>query len=155
MVGDALSALGVVVAGIIVALTGNPLADPIVSMLIGLLILASSWGLLNESVNVLLEGVPRGVDMGALERAVVDVPGVLGTHDLHVWTVGSGIIACSCHIVVTEQTVSSGQQVLRAVACVLRDRFRVAHTTIQIEVESCALDALYCNMHGRHEGHAR
>jgi cobalt-zinc-cadmium efflux system protein len=153
MVGDALSALGVVVAGIIVALTGNPLADPIVSILIGLLILASSWGLLNESVNVLLEGVPSGVDMNALERAVTEVPGVLGTHDLHVWTVGSGIIACSCHIVVTEQTVSSGQQVLRAVAEVLRSRFRVGHATIQIEVEGCVEDALYCNMNSRHEGH--
>src|SRR5262249_53141938 len=122
MIGDAVSALGVVVAGILVALTGNPLADPIVSMIIGLLILVSSWGLLNESVNVLLEGVPKGLDMAALEQAVVDVPGVLGTHDLHVWTVGSGIVACSCHIVVTEQTVSSGQQVLRTVAEVLRDR---------------------------------
>jgi cobalt-zinc-cadmium efflux system protein len=150
MVGDALSALGVVVAGIIVALTGNPLADPIVSILIGLLILASSWGLLNESVTVLLEGVPKGVDMAALEQALAGVPGVLGAHDLHVWTVGSGIIACSCHIVVTEQTVSSGQQVLRAVAEVLRERFRVAHSTIQVEVEGCTADTLYCNLHTHH-----
>jgi len=159
MVGDAVSALGVVVAGIVVALTGNPIADPIVSILIGLLILASSRGLLNESVNVLLEGVPRGMDMAALEQAVTEVPGVLGTHDLHVWTVGSGIVACSCHIVVTEQTISSGQQVLRAVAEILRDRFRVAHATIQVEVEGCPADALYCNMHvqhsaGGHPGHA-
>jgi cobalt-zinc-cadmium efflux system protein len=150
MVGDALSAVGVVAAGIIVALTGNPLADPIVSILIGLLILASSWSLLNESVNVLLEGVPRGMDMAALEQALAGVPGVLGAHDLHVWTVGSGIIACSCHIVVTEQTVSSGQQVLRAVAEVLRERFRVAHATIQVEVDGCAADTLYCNLHARH-----
>jgi cobalt-zinc-cadmium efflux system protein len=157
MIGDAVSALGVVVAGILVALTGNPLADPIVSMIIGLLILVSSWGLLNESVNVLLEGVPKGLDMAALEQAVVEVPGVLGTHDLHVWTVGSGIVACSCHIVVTEQTVSSGQQVLRTVAEVLRERFRVAHTTIQVEVENCAPDELYCALHRRVEvpqGHA-
>jgi cobalt-zinc-cadmium efflux system protein len=152
MVGDAVSALGVVVAGIIVAATGSPLADPIVSLLIGVLILASSWGLLNESITVLLEGVPRGMDMAALEQAVVEVPGVLGTHDLHVWTVGSGIIACSCHIVVAEQNVSSGQQVLRAVACVLRERFRVAHTTIQVEVEGCEQDELYCTMHAEHSG---
>jgi cobalt-zinc-cadmium efflux system protein len=154
MLGDALSALGVVAAGVVVTLTGNPVADPIVSILIGLLILASSWGILNESVNVLLEGVPKGLDMADLERAIAAVPGVLGTHDLHVWTVGSGIVACSCHIVVTEQSISSGQQVLRAVATVLRQQFLVAHSTIQVEVEGCDPDTLYCTMRPTKEPHA-
>jgi cobalt-zinc-cadmium efflux system protein len=157
MLGDAISSLGVVVAGIVVSLTGNPIADPVVSILIGLLILASSWGILNESVNVLLEGVPKGLDMESLEREIAAVPGVLGTHDLHVWTVGSGIVACSCHIVVPEQSVSSGQQVLHAVAVMLRQQFRVAHTTIQVEVEGCAHDTLYCTMNptqGPHSHHA-
>jgi cobalt-zinc-cadmium efflux system protein len=153
MLGDALSALGVVVAGVFVAWTGNPIADPIVSIAIGLLILVSSWGILNESVNVLLEGVPKGLDMKALEQAIGEVSGVLGTHDLHVWTVGSGIVACCCHIVVTEQTVSSGQQVLRAVAEVLRERFRVAHATIQVEVEGCESDELYCTLRRTGEPH--
>ena len=81
------------------------------------------------------------------------MPGVLGTHDLHVWTVGSGIVACSCHIVVTEQSISGGQQVLRAVAVVLRQRFLVAHTTIQVEVEGCDPDVLYCTMHPTKEPH--
>ncbi|MEA2632252.1 MAG: cobalt-zinc-cadmium efflux system protein [Chloroflexota bacterium] len=154
MLGDALSALGVVAAGVVVTLTGNPVADPIVSIVIGLLILVSSWGILNESVNVLLEGVPKGIDMADLERAIAAVPGVLGTHDLHVWTVGSGIVACSCHIVVTEQSISSGQQVLRAVATVLRQQFLVAHSTIQVEVEGCDPDKLYCNMRPTKEPHA-
>jgi cobalt-zinc-cadmium efflux system protein len=154
MVGDALSALGVVAAGVVVTLTGNPIADPIVSLVIGILILFSSWSILNESVNVLLEGVPKGIDMDALEREVAAVPGVLGTHDMHVWTVGSGIVACCCHIVVTEQTVSSGQQVLRAVSRVLRDRFKVSHSTIQVEVDGCHTDALYCNMCPAEEPHS-
>jgi cobalt-zinc-cadmium efflux system protein len=156
MIGDAVSALGVLVAGIAVTWTGSPMADPVVSIAIGLLIVASSWGILNESVNVLLEGVPKGMDMTALETAIGEVPGVLGAHDLHVWTVGSGIIACCCHIVVTEQTVSSGQQVLRAVAQVLRQRFHVAHATIQVEVEGCESDELYCTLRrtgGSHGGH--
>jgi cobalt-zinc-cadmium efflux system protein len=156
MLGDAVSALGVVLAGIAIALTRNPIADPLISIAIGLMILASSWGILNESVNVLLEGVPKGMDMAALEEAIGEVPGVLGAHDLHVWTVGSGIIACCCHIVVTEQTVSSGQQVLRAVVQVLRERFRVAHATIQVEVEGCESDELYCTLRrttGPHHGH--
>jgi cobalt-zinc-cadmium efflux system protein len=156
MLGDAVSALGVVLAGIAIALTSSPIADPLISIAIGLMILASSWGILNESVNVLLEGVPKGMDMAALEEAIGEVPGVLGAHDLHVWTVGSGIIACCCHIVVTEQTVSSGQQVLRAVVQVLRERFRVAHATIQVEVEGCESDELYCTLRrttGPHHGH--
>jgi cobalt-zinc-cadmium efflux system protein len=95
--------------------------------------------------------------MTALEQAIAEVPGVLGTHDLHVWTVGSGIIACCCHIVVTEQTVSSGQQVLRAVGTVLRERFKVAHATVQVEVEGCESDELYCTLRrcgGHHHGHS-
>jgi cobalt-zinc-cadmium efflux system protein len=144
MVGDAVSALGVVAAGVVVALTGEPLADPAVSLLIGVLILWSSWGVLGEAANVLMEAAPPGVDMRALERSVKEVPGVLGVHDLHVWTVASNLVACSCHLVVAEQSVREGQQVLRAVAALLRERFAVAHTTIQVEVEGCEPDDMYC-----------
>lgn len=154
MLGDALSALGVVAAGVVVALTGNPIADPIVSLLIAVLILASSWGILDESIHVLLEGAPKGMDMAALERTIAEAPGVLGTHDLHVWTVGSGLVACSCHIVVDEQSARGGQQVLRVVAGILRERFGVAHATIQVEVECCDPDPLYCTMHRAGEAHA-
>jgi cobalt-zinc-cadmium efflux system protein len=146
MLGDAVSALGVVVAGAVIAITGNPVADPIVSLLIGGLILWSSWGIFIESLNVLLEAAPRGLDMASLERAIADVPGVLGVHDLHVWTVASGIISCSCHIVVSEQSVRSGQEVIRNTAQILRQRFGVNHTTIQIEVEGCEQDEMYCEM---------
>ena len=116
MLGDAVSALGVVAAGVVVLLTGWAAADPVVSFLIGGLILWSSWGVLKESVNVLLEGAPPGLDMAALERAVRETPGVLGVHDLHVWTVASGIVACSCHVVIAEQSVREGQKVLRDAA---------------------------------------
>jgi cobalt-zinc-cadmium efflux system protein len=144
MLGDAASALGVVVAGVVIAVTGAAAADPVVSLLIGGLILWSSWGILAEAVNVLLEAPPRGLDMAALEKAIRDVAGVLNVHDLHVWTVTSGIVACSCHILVAEQSVRSGQQVLRAVAEVLRQRFHITHTTIQVEVEGCEPNDLYC-----------
>ena len=155
MLGDAVAALGVVAAGVVVLLTGWTAADPVVSFLIGGLILWSSWGVLKESVNVLLEAVPKGLDMGALERGVREVPGVLGVHDLHVWTVGSGIVACSCHVVVAEQTVREGQQVLRAVAGLLKERFRITHTTIQIEVEGCEPDDMYCTLRRAEAGRAR
>jgi cobalt-zinc-cadmium efflux system protein len=156
MLGDALSALGVVVAGVLVAATRASWADPIVSLLIGGLILWSSWGVLNEAVNVLLEASPEGMDMAAVERSLKEVPGVLGLHDLHVWTVASGMVACSCHLLVAEQSVRGGQQVLRAAAGLLRERFGITHTTIQVEVEGCEPDDLYCTLrradtpHGEH-----
>lgn len=145
-VGDAVSALGVVVAGLIVAFTGAAIADPLVSIFIGLLILWSSWGILKASVNVLLEGIPEGMNMAAVEETITSVAGVMEVHDLHVWTVGSGIIACSCHIMVEEQSIRSGQNVLRLVADELERRFNISHTTIQVEAEGCEPNDMYCLM---------
>jgi cobalt-zinc-cadmium efflux system protein len=144
MVGDAVSAAGVVVAGIVVATTGQPLADPIVSLLIAVLILASSVGVLRESATVLLEGTPPGTDMPAVIAAIKGVAGVLDVHDLHVWMVGPGVIACSCHILVAEQSIREGQQVLRSVVHEIEHRFRITHTTVQVEVEGCEANDMYC-----------
>lgn len=116
----------------------------IVSILIGLLILWSSWGILKESVNVLLEGIPEGMDMGKVEETIAGVHGVLAVHDLHVWTVGSGMVCCSCHVMVNEQSVRSGENVLRAVTEELEHNFSIAHTTIQVEVEGCEPNDMYC-----------
>jgi cobalt-zinc-cadmium efflux system protein len=146
MVGDAVSAAGVVVAGIFIVMTGSTKADPVVSILIAALILASSWGILKEAINVLLEAIPKGMDMKALELTIGGVPGVLEVHDLHVWTVGSGVIACSCHVLVTEQSVRSGEQVLRTVTKELEHNFGITHTTIQLEVEGCEPNDIYCVM---------
>jgi cobalt-zinc-cadmium efflux system protein len=146
MVGDALSAFGVVVAGGVVLLSGSLLADPVASFLIGALILWSSWGVLKESVNALLEGTPVGLDMGAVETAIANVPGVINVHDLHVWTVGPGVIACSCHILVAEQTIREGQQILKSVVDELGRRFGINHTTVQVEVEGHGVDEMYCTL---------
>jgi len=144
MMGDALSALGVVVAGIIVAMTNEPRADPIVSLLIAGLILWSGYGVFRESTTVLLEATPAGMDMPMLIDAIRSVSGVLDVHDLHVWMVGPGVIACSCHILVAEQSIREGQQVLRAVVRELERRFHITHTTIQVEVEGCESNDMYC-----------
>ena len=146
MIGDAASACAVIVAGVIVAVSHNPLADPVVSFVIAALILWSSWGILKESVNVLLECSPAGMDMAAVQRAISNVSGVLDVHDLHVWTVGPGVVACSCHILVAEQAVSSGQQVLRAVVAQLDRQFHINHTTVQVEVEGCEANDMYCKI---------
>jgi cobalt-zinc-cadmium efflux system protein len=144
MLGDALSAAAVVVAGIVVAFTRISIADSVVSIMIGVLILWSSWGILQESVNVLLESIPKGMDMDSVEQTIAGVPGVLAVHDLHVWTIGSGIIACSCHVTVGEQSIRSGQDVLRAVNEELEHHFGISHSTIQVEVEGCDPDDMYC-----------
>ncbi len=156
MLGDAVSAFGVVLAGVVVAFTGNSLADPVVSLLIGAAIIWSSWGIITESVGILLEAVPKGVDMDALERSIKGVHGVLGVHDLHVWTVASGINSASCHVLVSEQSIRSGEQILKAVAEMLSHDFAIGHTTIQVEVEGCDADSLYCTMtpvEAHHHGH--
>jgi cobalt-zinc-cadmium efflux system protein len=157
MVGDALSALGVVLAGLAVVILDTRLADPIASFVIGGLILWSSWGVLKESVNVLLEGTPAGLDMSKVETAISTVPGVLNVHDLHVWTVGPGVIACSCHVLVAEQTIREGQQILKSVVDELGHHFGISHTTVQVEVEGHDADEMYCTLkrhpHRTHHGH--
>lgn len=133
---DAASSAGVLVAGICIALTGSSLPDPIASIGISVLIVASSWSILRESVGILLEAAPPGVDMEAVLAAIRAVPGVLGVHDLHAWTIGSGIIACSCHILVAEGSSSTNQQVQQRVAAALQE-LGITHTTIQVEVDAC------------------
>lgn len=144
MVGDAVSALGVVLAGVLVLITQSTLADPVVSLMIAALILYSSYDVLRESTTVLLEGTPTSMDMPGVIATIKGVTGVLDVHDLHVWMVGPGVIACSCHIVVAEQSVREGQQVLRAVAHSIEHEFGITHTTIQVEVEGCEADDMYC-----------
>jgi cobalt-zinc-cadmium efflux system protein len=150
MLGDAVAAFGVVLAGVFVATTGAPLADPIVSLLIAALILYSSFGTLRESATVLLEGTPAGMDMPAVIAAIKGVGGVLDVHDLHVWMVGPGVVACSCHVVVAEQSIREGQQVLRSVVHDIEHQFHITHTTVQVEVEGCAADDMYCGGRAPH-----
>jgi cobalt-zinc-cadmium efflux system protein len=144
MLGDAASAFGVVIAGVLVATMRGPLADPVVSLLIAGRLLSSSYGVLRESATVLLEGTPTGMDMPAVIAAIKNVSGVLDVHDLHVWMVGPGVVACSCHILVAEQSIRDGQQVLRAVVHDIEHRFHITHTTVQVEVEGCDADDMYC-----------
>jgi len=155
MLGDAIAAAGVVVAGVAVEFFHLPLADPVVSFAIGGLILFSSLGILKESVNVLLEGAPQRLDTASVLAAIQGLPGVLGAHHLHVWTVGPGAVACSCHIIVGQQTVREGQTICQSVAVILRDRFQIGHTTVQVESEGSCADAPNCSIQATaaHIGH--
>jgi cobalt-zinc-cadmium efflux system protein len=155
MMGDAASACGVVVAGAIVAVTGSVVADPTMSLLIAGFILWSSFGIMRESATILLEGTPPGTNMPDVISTIRTVAGVIDVHDLHVWMVGPGVIACSCHVVVAEQSIRQGQQVVRSVAHEIEQRFQITHTTVQVEVEGCDPNDLYCTkpQHIRHASH--
>ena len=137
VLGDLLGSLGAVAAASIVALTGWALADPIVSVAIALLIVFGAWRLVRESTDILLEAVPKHVSMPEVERRIREVPGVTAVHDLHVWTVTSGMVAMSGHAVVPELRSHPG--VLEGI----RSRMAglgIGHVTIQLEVQDGCLD---------------
>lgn len=138
MAGDALSSAGVVVAGLVVRFTHWTLADPLVSVLIGVFILYSSWGILGEATNVLLEGTPKGLDVDVLVGRMHATPPVQAVHDLHVWTVGDGTHYLSCHVVLPDSTtMREASGVVSALNQTLHDEFAIGHATIQIERENC------------------
>jgi cobalt-zinc-cadmium efflux system protein len=132
-VGDALSSLGVVVAGVIVLSTGWNAADPLASLVIAGLIAASSWRLLKEPVDVLMESAPAGMDVRAVGEALAADADVVEIHDLHVWTVTSGFPALAAHVRTAPD--ADPEEVRRRVEAVLHDRFDIHHTTIQTMVE--------------------
>ncbi len=131
VIGDMPGSAGAIVAAVIILLTGWNAADPILSAGIGLLVLWGAWRLLRESVDVLLEATPPDIDADEVKRAMGAVPGVAGVHDLHVWTVTSGLVAMSAHVEVDEG--ANWTAVLSALAALLRERFGIAHATLQPE----------------------
>ena len=132
ILGDALGSVAALIAAIIVSTTGWTVADPIVSILLSLLILFSGWRLLRESTDVLLETVPRHLSLEEVRTKMLEVPGVLAVHDLHVWTVTSGVIAMSGHAVVPELAAHPGALVALKGALT---RMGIGHATIQLEIE--------------------
>ncbi len=134
VVSDTLGSLGVIAAGLIMYFTGWYYADPIFSVLIGLFILPRTWGLMMQAVNVLLEGTPAHINLKAVDEAMRSVSGVAAVHDLHVWTITSGMDAMSAHVVLKEGVAASeAQKILEGLNAQLKTQFNLAHTTIQIE----------------------
>jgi cobalt-zinc-cadmium efflux system protein len=131
---DALGSVGVVVAGAIVLLGGSPVVDPIVGLLIALLILASSWRLIKEPVDVLMEAAPAGVDVEGVGATICREEGVRSVHDLHVWTVTAGFGAIAAHVVVARG--SDRDLIRRRLELTLRERYGIEHTTLQMEEEA-------------------
>jgi cobalt-zinc-cadmium efflux system protein len=136
-VGDTLSTAAVIAGGWAIMLTGQYWIDSALSFGIGALILWSAFGIVRETLNILLEGTPRGMKLETIELALRAIQGVNDVHDLHVWSIGSEMHALSCHIAVADIPLSASERILRDVKeCLLRD-FKIDHTTIQFEHVEC------------------
>jgi cobalt-zinc-cadmium efflux system protein len=135
VLGDLLGSAAVIVAAVVVGLTGYARADAIASALIGLMILPRTWGLLREAVDVLLEATPRGVDLAAVRGHLLGTPGVVDVHDLHAWTITSGMPVLSAHVVVEHQILAAGGggRLLDQLCQCLSGHFDVEHCTFQLE----------------------
>ena len=135
VVSDALGAAAVIVAGIVIALTGFTRADAIASLAIGVFILPRTWRLLKEAIDVLLEATPKGVDLDEVRRHLTELDGVADVHDLHAWTITSGLPVLSAHVVVETAVLAGGHgaQMLDTLQECLRGHFDVEHSTFQLE----------------------
>lgn len=134
VLSDMLGSIGVIVAALLMMWKGWALADPIIGAGIGLFIVPRTWTLLKQVTHILMEGTPPNVDLGMLERKLMEIDGVTAVHDLHVWTVTSGFDAMSGHLVVTD--MSRGREALREARRVMKDDFGIDHVTVQIEDEA-------------------
>jgi cobalt-zinc-cadmium efflux system protein len=143
VLGDLLGSVGAIIAALVIVLTGWTQADPLIALLIAVLIIISAWRLLRESVDVLLEATPAGVDVGQVEEAVTAIPGVQCIHDVHIWTVTSGFLAMSAHVSVLD--AADSDRVMVAAQSLLRERFGITHATLQLETP--ALEAMLPESH--------
>lgn len=134
VVSDAVGSVGAIFAGLVMLGTGWYLADPLISIFIGILILHSSWSLIKDSLSILMQSVPKGIRLEEVKQTIEAVEGVVKVHDLHIWAVTSGIYTLSAHAVVDNG--EDFHQVLNGIEDTLRGRFRIEHTTIQLETES-------------------
>ncbi len=144
MAGDAASSAGIIVGAVAIRYTGWQAIDPILSILIGIGIVWSGWGVIRESLNILLEGLPKGLQLKELTTELSRIEGVIDVHDLHVWSLGSSSHALSCHVLIEDMPPSASDSILRRINQVLCDRFEVRHSTIQFEHVRCALAETHC-----------
>ena len=150
LMGDVFSTLGAVIAGIIIRFTAWNWLDPLVSVLIGFLILWNAWGILRESIHILMESTPGDVDMDALQNDMLSIEGVRGVHDLHVWSLTQSLRTLSAHLVTDDIPVSAGAKVQGKVGEMLARKYGIAHSTLQLECEECTPSTLYCDITVNH-----
>ena len=157
MLGDAVSSVGIIAGAIAIHFTGLAVIDPALSVLIGVLIVWTAWDIIQESLNVLLEGLPRGMELKEVTGAMRQIDGVIDVHDLHIWSLGSSTHALSCHVLIEDMPPSESNAILHRINDVLC-KYEINHTTVQFEHTKCAMSDAPCNIlvtaqHHEHEHH--
>lgn len=160
MLGDALGSIAILAGGLVIRYTGWMRVDPALSIVIACLIIWTACGIIRESLNILLEGLPEGIRLSDVTASMCRIDGVLDVHDLHIWSLGSSTHALSCHVLIADVPPSASDCVLRSLNGMLAERFHIAHTTVQFEHVSCAISENGCAIpvhpdpHHHEHGHA-
>ena len=142
VISDALGSLGTLIAGLIILVTNWYYADSIISIIISILIIRGAWGLFWDSIHILLEGTPKGIELRSVEDTIRSHRGVLGVHDLHAWTLTQGFEALSAHLVIEDMELS--EDIVSELKKVLFEKFRISHVTLQVETTECEPIGLSC-----------
>ena len=155
MLGDAVSSLAIVLGAVVIHYTKWTVVDPALSVVIGAFIIWTAWDIIKESLNVLLEGLPRGMELAEVTAALMRIEGVIDVHDLHIWSLGSSAHALSCHVLIQDMPPSESNSILDRINQLLC-KFEIHHTTIQFEHSKCALSDSPCSLlvpahHHEHE----
>jgi cobalt-zinc-cadmium efflux system protein len=154
ILGDLLSSVGVIISGIVIYLTGWAYADPVASILIGLIILAGGIRVVREAAVIFLELAPRGFDVEDIAKQIAAIPGVVGIHDVHLWSLTHRKVSFSGHIWVHDQKLSDLQPLRNKIECLLKD-MKISHILLQFECADCESSGLFCQIHTEeeHEDH--
>src|ERR1700686_3191327 len=141
--GDAISNVGILAGAVAIRKTGAQWLDPAIGVVIAALVLWSTNGLLREAGNILLEGLPKGMQLESVARSILSINGVQEVHDIHIWTIGTDLRALSCHVRIPDMHMDESEKILKSILERLSSDFHIAHTTVQFERAGLPLDAGY------------
>ena len=154
MLGDAVGSAAIIAGALVIRYTGWRRIDPVLSILIAVLIVWTAWDIIRESLDILLEGLPRGISLREVIGSMRGIEGVEDVHDLHIWSLGSGAHALSCHVLIADVPPSESDSILRRLNAMLAGHYHIGHTTVQFEHASCAISENGCaipvHLHGHH-----
>lgn len=149
--GDALASIGVIAGGIIITITGLNIVDPIIGAMIGLIIVIGAIGIYRDGLRVLLEAAPVNVKVDAMIKEILEVPGVIDIHDVHVWNITPELNAMSGHVLIADQAVSDAKSIQTNLEQLLRGKFEISHSTLQFECNNCESSDVICSLKAGNE----
>jgi cobalt-zinc-cadmium efflux system protein len=153
MLGDALGSVAIIAGALAIRYTGWEKIDPLLSIMIGILVIWTAWDIIREALNILLEGLPSGIRLHEVASAMRALEGVLDVHDLHIWSLGSSAHALSCHVLIDDLPPSASDAILRRLNSMLAERFHIGHSTVQFEHVGCSISENGCAIHIAVEEH--